>query len=210
MNVAHYLPSAPASKQCKCFPRTSPVPKLCCVSCLPCATISFAYTAVAAGGSYSVWGLKPLGGQQGSPLNGLAGLGGGAWGNAPMQAALPPAQCIGVHQSALPMPVGASLQHPSKLPMPTVPAVAAGHAQAVAAPAPSTGGASGLFVVRCKGLPFSATVDSVMDFFNPLVRQHLRHSTRSYVCSFPCIPFISRCGASCDQSDCFQSHHLVP
>eukprot|EP00316_Scyphosphaera_apsteinii_P008442 CAMPEP_0119328244 /NCGR_PEP_ID=MMETSP1333-20130426/72851_1 /TAXON_ID=418940 /ORGANISM="Scyphosphaera apsteinii, Strain RCC1455" /LENGTH=448 /DNA_ID=CAMNT_0007337043 /DNA_START=222 /DNA_END=1569 /DNA_ORIENTATION=- len=110
------------------------------------------------GGSYSIWGLPlPLAQPQQQP----AGLG------------LPPSNVWTQAQPATPLPAGQSL-----LPLPQTVAPAAEPSlaspllavPAALQPAPAEGSAVGPshFILHCKGLPFSATVEAVVNFFQPL------------------------------------------
>lgn len=70
---------------------------------------------------------------------------------------------------------------------------------AAEAAASSEGNATGHFVVRCKGLPFSASADTVTCFFDPLVRPPARaaalvttHPIRSRALAMQRSPSVSR------------------
>jgi hypothetical protein len=108
---------------------------------------------------------------------------------------------------------------------PVVPPVIMTAAKVVAAGA-ALGGASadggGRHVVRCKGLPFSATVASVASFFEPLVppQPTLPHSGACQPASPPPAcphlwsPAATRCRwgrlAACVRAHAFQHAHLLP
>lgn len=97
----------------------------------------------------------------------LSGLGGGAWGAGPALPVTP----IGAGPSSAslppaPQPANSTAQ---AAPRPTLPVAPTSpvRATAAAAPAPASGGP---WIAKCKGLPFSATVEKVEKFFDELVR----------------------------------------
>jgi len=117
--------------------------------------------AEASGGSYNVWGLPQPIGQQQQASAVLPGLGGGAWGAGP---GLPVAPLsTGPSSTGLPpAPQLKSVQAPT---LPEAPA-----ASGLTPPTPPAPAAvpSGPFIAKCKGLPFSATLEKVERFFDQL------------------------------------------
>ena len=102
-----------------------------------------------------MWGLPQPLGQGAAATNGLGGLGGGAWGAPGLPSVVPAA-------GGLPPPPvrpgGGAAPGPVAAASPTGP---------VGSP-PAAAGGREQYVVKCKGLPFSATAETVCSFFDSL------------------------------------------
>lgn len=152
-------------------------PRAALIVCPPalCPRLCSVDDRVCAGGSYNVWGLpQPVGQQKGS-VGAIGALGGGAWGAPSL-----PVKPIGSSSAAAGLPpppavqVGSTAQQvvapgaPAVLPTAPPSSVAAAAPTLPSAAAPASGG--GLHVVKCKGLPLSATIEKIEQFFDGLVR----------------------------------------
>ena len=129
--------------------------------------------AAVAGGSapsYSVWGLPQPIGQQKPASTVLPGLG-GAWGAGPPLAPLGgPAGPSSAGLPSAPSSAGlalltAQLPTPPAASGPALPAASTSPIK-VAVPPPTT--TNGPWVAKCKGLPFSATIETIVQFFDGL------------------------------------------
>lgn len=112
-------------------------------------------------------------GQPAGSVGTIGGLGGTAWGAAPLPVAPIGTSASGAGLPPAPPQIGSMPAAPGPAaPKHKVPEPVAQTAQNSAAPASAVASPTegGPYVAKCQGLPFSATTEKVERFFSPLVR----------------------------------------